>query len=213
RADHGRKRSSRHRRTRTRPRNQAARTDGSGRVPPLVRGHVGDSALGIGAVPPSWKRRSAAGPAPSARRGMAPVQACLSPLRRRGSWRGSTTQGLRGSGKMAKSRRKEPTRSGSRAASPAAEFVLPDVTGDGHEPGPFPVVGIGASAGGLEAMSELLRWLPTDTGMAFVFVPHLDPTHRSLLAEILARATSMPVTEVADELRVEPNHAYIIPPG
>src|SRR5262249_20318915 len=69
------------------------------------------------------------------------------------------------------------------------------------------------SAGGLEAMSELLRSLPTDTGMAFVFVAHLDPTHPSLLTEILSRATSMPVTEVMDEARVEPDHAYVIPPG
>jgi two-component system, chemotaxis family, CheB/CheR fusion protein len=96
---------------------------------------------------------------------------------------------------------------------PEAPRESPDPTGDGHEPRPFPVVGIGGSAGGLEAMSELLRWLPTNTGMAFVLVAHLDPTHKSLLSEILARATSMPVTEAADEPRVEPNHAYVIPPG
>ena len=77
----------------------------------------------------------------------------------------------------------------------------------------FPVVGIGASAGGLEAFTQLLKALPTDTGMAFVLVQHLSPTHTSALADILSRATAMPVTEVSDEPVVEPNHVYVIPPG
>lgn len=77
---------------------------------------------------------------------------------------------------------------------------------------PFPIVGIGASAGGLEAFSQVLRALPADTGMAFVLVQHLAPTRASLLAEILSRTTEMPVTEVHDEPRVEPNHVYVIPP-
>src|SRR5688572_13771491 len=77
----------------------------------------------------------------------------------------------------------------------------------------FPVVGAGASAGGLEALMQFLRALPPDTGMAFVVVQHLAPTHPSSLAEILSRATSMPVREVRDEPRVEPNHVYVIPPG
>jgi two-component system, chemotaxis family, CheB/CheR fusion protein len=80
------------------------------------------------------------------------------------------------------------------------------------EGSPFSVVGIGASAGGLEAFTQMLRALPVDTGMAFVLVQHLAPTHASLLAEILARTTSMPVTEVHDEPRVEPNRIYVIPP-
>jgi two-component system, chemotaxis family, CheB/CheR fusion protein len=63
-------------------------------------------------------------------------------------------------------------------------------------PGLFPIVGIGASAGGLEAFSELLRNLPEKTGMAFVLVQHLDPKHNSGLPEILARTTKIPVTEV-----------------
>jgi two-component system CheB/CheR fusion protein len=66
---------------------------------------------------------------------------------------------------------------------------------------PFPVVGIGASAGGLEAFTEFLRALPADTGMAFVLVSHLSPSHPSHLAEILARVSSMPVTEVEEEPR------------
>jgi two-component system CheB/CheR fusion protein len=77
----------------------------------------------------------------------------------------------------------------------------------------LPVVGVGASAGGLEAFQQMLHALPTDTGMAFVLVQHLDPTHASRLTEILSRATAMPVHEVSDGLRVQPNHVYVIPPG
>jgi len=77
---------------------------------------------------------------------------------------------------------------------------------------PFAVVGIGASAGGLEACKALFHALPADTGMAFVVVQHLAPQHESMLADILARATSMPVAQVVDEPAVEPNHVYVIPP-
>ncbi|MEJ7592255.1 MAG: chemotaxis protein CheB [Planctomycetaceae bacterium] len=77
----------------------------------------------------------------------------------------------------------------------------------------FPIVGIGASAGGLEAFTQLLKALPCDTGMAFVLMQHLAPTHASALAEILSRATKMPVMEVQDEPTVEPNHVYVIPPA
>ncbi|HYA22746.1 MAG TPA: chemotaxis protein CheB, partial [Terriglobales bacterium] len=76
----------------------------------------------------------------------------------------------------------------------------------------FPIVGIGASAGGLEAFSELLRELPEKTGMAFVLVQHLDPKHSSELREILARTTKIPVTEVTDGTAVKPDHVYVIPP-
>ncbi len=77
---------------------------------------------------------------------------------------------------------------------------------------PFPIVGVGASAGGLEAFSQMLGALPVDTGMAFVLVQHLAPKHASLLAEILSRTTAMPVTEVQAEPRVKPNRVYVIPP-
>ena len=77
----------------------------------------------------------------------------------------------------------------------------------------FPVVGIGASAGGLEAYKQLLGGLPTDTGMAFVLIQHLDPKHESLSAEILSRATQMTVREVTDGVRIEPDHVYVIPPN
>ncbi len=75
------------------------------------------------------------------------------------------------------------------------------------------MVGIGASAGGLEASTQLLRRLPADTGMAFVLVQHLDPTHQSALAEILSRVCAMHVSEVKDGMRVQPNRVYVIPPN
>lgn len=60
----------------------------------------------------------------------------------------------------------------------------------------FPIVGVAASAGGLEAFTQLLSHLPTDTGMAFVLIQHLSPDHESLLTEILARVTPLPVRDV-----------------
>ncbi len=77
----------------------------------------------------------------------------------------------------------------------------------------FPIVGIAASAGGLEAFTQLLSHLPIDTGMGFVLVQHLSPDHESLLSEILGRATQMPVIQVQDRMEVEPNHVYVIPPN
>ena len=77
----------------------------------------------------------------------------------------------------------------------------------------FPIVGIGASAGGLEAFEQFFRACPADTGIAFVLVPHLDPGHESLLAEILQRTTTMPVVQVLDQARVEPDRVYVIPPN
>ena len=78
---------------------------------------------------------------------------------------------------------------------------------------PFPIVGVGASAGGLEAFTDLLKHLPADTGMSFVLVQHLDPHHESALSQLLARVTPMPVQEVTNNLRVQPNHVYAIPPN
>lgn len=74
------------------------------------------------------------------------------------------------------------------------------------------VVGVGASAGGLEALMTLLDGLPPESGMAFVVIQHLAPTHKSMLVEILARHTSMPVAQAIDGMQIEPNHVYIIPP-
>jgi two-component system CheB/CheR fusion protein len=78
---------------------------------------------------------------------------------------------------------------------------------------PYPVVGIGASAGGLEAVVALLKHLATDTEMAFVVVMHLDPRHKSKLTELLSRATNMPVREIRDGVSIERNHVYILPPN
>lgn len=77
----------------------------------------------------------------------------------------------------------------------------------------FPVVGVGASAGGLVALQEMFAALPTDTGMGFVIIQHLDPSHESSLAEILSRSTEMPVSQVEAEPAIAPNHVYVIPPG
>ena len=77
----------------------------------------------------------------------------------------------------------------------------------------FPVVGIGASAGGLEAVSQLLESLSADTGMGFVVVQHLDPRHESKLDSILGKSTPMPVHEATHGVSVEPNNIYIIPPN
>ncbi|EGW21069.1 chemotaxis protein CheB [Methylobacter tundripaludum] len=79
--------------------------------------------------------------------------------------------------------------------------------------GGFPIVGLGASAGGLEAFEQFFRHIPPDSGMAFVLVSHLDPSHASILTEILQRTTSMPVAEAQDQMRVMPNRVYVIPPN
>lgn len=75
------------------------------------------------------------------------------------------------------------------------------------------IVGIGASAGGYEAFSQLLEHLSPDTGMAFVFVQHLDPSHESKLTQLLAHSTKMPVVEIEDRMAAEANQIYVIPPA
>jgi two-component system CheB/CheR fusion protein len=77
----------------------------------------------------------------------------------------------------------------------------------------FPVVAIGASAGGLAAFTELLKALPAESGMAFVLIQHLEPRHESALTLLLSKATSMPVVEVSNGMAVEANHVYVIPPN
>ncbi|WP_454918621.1 chemotaxis protein CheB [Xanthobacter sediminis] len=77
----------------------------------------------------------------------------------------------------------------------------------------FPVVGVGASAGGLDACKTLFGALPADPGMAFILVQHLDPTHESMMADLLAPHTSMMVCQAADDMLIEHDHLYIIPPG
>ncbi len=77
----------------------------------------------------------------------------------------------------------------------------------------FLIAGVGASAGGVEAFTELLTNLPSDTGMAFVLIQHLDPKHESMLSALLAKQSTMPVVEVKKGMRLEPNHVYVIPPN
>ena len=77
----------------------------------------------------------------------------------------------------------------------------------------FPIVGIGASAGGFEAVMELLRMLPANTGMAYAIFQHLDPKYPSKLRELISKATGMPVVEIRDRMHIEPDHVYILPPN
>lgn len=75
----------------------------------------------------------------------------------------------------------------------------------------FPIVGIGASAGGLDAFKRLLKAIPVNSGMAYVLVQHLDPSHDSILPEILQRVTTIPVHEITEDIHLAPDHIYIIP--
>jgi len=94
--------------------------------------------------------------------------------------------------------------------SPAAAVTEPDIP---TRTTAFPIVGVGASAGGIEAFTQLLEHMPANTGMAFVLVQHLDPTHASQLTEILSRKTAMPIQEIHGDTPVEPNHVYVMPPS
>src|SRR5438034_1165534 len=80
-------------------------------------------------------------------------------------------------------------------------------------PDDFLVVGLGASAGGLEALYKLFDALPPGTGMAFILIQHLDPTHKSMMVGLLAGHTSMKVLEAAEDMPIARDHVYLIPPG
>ncbi len=103
-------------------------------------------------------------------------------------------------------RRKEPSTGAPQPSSAPA-------SANGHERPRVPIVGVGASAGGLESFSALLRALPADPHLAFVLVQHLAPTHESMLADLLARCTAMPILQVTDGTRVQPDRVYVIPPN
>ena len=77
----------------------------------------------------------------------------------------------------------------------------------------FPIVGIGASAGGLEALEIFLKNVPAKCGVAFVIVQHLDPTRKDMMVELLQRVTAIPIVQISDRLKVEVNHIYVIPPN
>jgi two-component system CheB/CheR fusion protein len=93
------------------------------------------------------------------------------------------------------------------ATPPSPQLPLP------RKPSLFPIVGIGASAGGLEALELFLKHVPEGSGMAFVIVQHLDPTHKGIMVELLQRATRLPVVQVRDRQKVAAERVYVIPPN
>src|SRR5688572_20615695 len=87
-----------------------------------------------------------------------------------------------------------------------APAATPDLDHDFH------VVGVGASAGGLEALEQFFTAMPADSGMAFIVVQHLSPDFKSLMDELLGRRTAMPIYRVEDGMAIRPNAVYLIPP-
>ncbi len=81
------------------------------------------------------------------------------------------------------------------------------------QPPTFPIVAIGASAGGLEALEQFFVHVPENSGMAFVIIQHLDPNHKGILPELLQRTTLMKVMQVTDQMEVKPEQVYVIPPN
>src|ERR1700712_2866710 len=98
-----------------------------------------------------------------------------------------------------------PNAAGDRLAEPVDPEASPRL--------PFPVIGVGASAGGLEAYTEFLKACRPDSGMAFVLIQHLSPKHESMMAELLGKHTAMTVLQVEARQEVLPNHVYVIRPG
>src|SRR3954451_16009291 len=114
---------------------------------------------------------------------------------------------------MTSSKRSRQTRKANEPAVAEQNKIAQAKYGDDSRQDIFPIVGIGASAGGLEALTNLLKALAPDIGMAFIFVPHLDPSRESAYSQILARTTSMPVLQIKEGMKVQPNHVYVIPPN
>src|ERR1700722_18105306 len=108
---------------------------------------------------------------------------------------------------------KRTRRPASTPSKPSTLGARPPTAPGASKPDTFLIVGIGASAGGLEAFKELLAALPEKTGMAYVLVPHLDPSHQSVLSEILSRSTRIPIQEIMHGMRVEPDRIFVIPPN
>ncbi len=75
----------------------------------------------------------------------------------------------------------------------------------------FPLVGVGASAGGIDSFKKFLKAVPPNSGMAYILVQHLSASHESILPEILSRSTTIPVQSITDDCEVEPDHIYVIP--
>ena len=118
-------------------------------------------------------------------------------------------------------RRRARQRTGAKATTPTRRAPRAPRRDDGassartaEQAGPIAaIVGLGSSAGGLDALKRLFKVMPADSGMAFVLVQHLDPAHGSLMAELLGRCTAMPVVQVQGDTPVERDHVYCIPPG
>ncbi len=100
-----------------------------------------------------------------------------------------------------------------RIAKPARTGLRVKMAGDVKNSVDFPIVGIGASAGGLEALEQFFIHLPKDNGIGFVIIQHLDPTHVGIMPELLQRITPMKVLQATDQLKVKPNCVYVIPPN
>ena len=105
---------------------------------------------------------------------------------------------------------KNATASGREGAAVAAQQTALPMTVNA---GGVPIVGLGASAGGLQALTDFFRAMPADSGIAFVVIHHVDPDHESLMAELLAKHTDMPVALATDGTRAAPDHIYVIPPN
>ncbi len=91
--------------------------------------------------------------------------------------------------------------------------IRPPAETAGNSNRPFPIVGLGASAGGLEALEQFFRHVPKACGLGFVVVQHLDPSHKGIMVELLQRGTAMPVVQIKDRMKIQPGHVYVIPPN
>jgi len=111
----------------------------------------------------------------------------------------------------ARSKAANPTRGTKRAAAAKPRAEAEDLPP--HPQELCPIVGMGASAGGLDAFQRFFSKMPIDSGMAFILVPHLDAHHKSAMVELLRAYTKMPVVQIADRAKAEPNHVYVIPPN
>jgi two-component system CheB/CheR fusion protein len=106
---------------------------------------------------------------------------------------------------------RDPTNSGVKAK--ASDQPAINHSEQGAHEGIFFIAGLGASAGGLEAFEEFFEKLPPDTGIGYVIVTHMDPTKKGIMPELIQRSTRMPVVQAEDNMAVEPDHVYVIPPN
>src|ERR1041385_2116916 len=111
--------------------------------------------------------------------------------------------------------KKNASRAKAKANRTAAKSARPRLNqrADNKKDLPCPIVGVGGSAGGFEAITELLRHLPAKNGMVFVIVQHLDPHHASKLASLLGKVSAMPVIELEKTTKPQPNTVYVQPPN